>query len=147
MVEIDHTWVPQLAPFFAFGAHVDIFSFRVWESFVQYHHDFVQEPHTPLDLFAGILPQDSLMSSCNCIIVNFSCLINPYADFPDFDYQPYSPSLSHVQPSRSILHILCSLIPHFLPGGDFPSSIIILHMCPSIEHRYVLLLGTSLFSP
>ena len=34
----------------------------------------------------------------------------------------------------------------FLPGGDFPSSIDILHMYPCIEHRYVPLLGTSLFS-
>ena len=35
----------------------------------------------------------------------------------------------------------------FLPGGDFPLSVIILHMFPCIEHRYVPLLGTSLFSP
>ena len=34
----------------------------------------------------------------------------------------------------------------FLPGGDFPLSVTILHMCPCIEHRYVLLLGTSLFA-
>ena len=33
----------------------------------------------------------------------------------------------------------------FLPGGDFPSSVNILHMYPCIEHRYVPLLGTSLF--
>ena len=32
-----------------------------------------------------------------------------------------------------------------LPGGDFPPRVIILHMCPCIEHRYVPLLGTSLF--
>ena len=38
-----------------------------------------------------------------------------------------------------------SLIP-FLPGGDFPPSVNILHMYPCIEHRYVPLLGTSLFS-
>ena len=34
----------------------------------------------------------------------------------------------------------------FLPGGDFPPSVDILHMYPCIEHRYVPLLGTSLFS-
>ena len=33
----------------------------------------------------------------------------------------------------------------FLPGGDFPPSVAILHMYPCIEHRYVPLLGTSLF--
>ena len=87
------------------------------------------------------------MSSCNCIIMSFACLIDPYADFLDFDYQPYSLSLSHVQSSRAILYIFCSLIPHFLLGGDFPSSVVILHMFPCIEHRYVPLLGTSLFSP
>ena len=36
--------------------------------------------------------------------------------------------------------------PLFLPGGDFPPSVAILHMYPCIEHWYVLLLGTSLFS-
>ena len=40
-----------------------------------------------------------------------------------------------------------SLIPHFLLGGDFPPSVVILHMFPCIEHRYLPLLGTSLFSP
>ena len=34
----------------------------------------------------------------------------------------------------------------FLPRGDFPPSVSILHMYPCIEHRYVPLLGTSLFS-
>ena len=34
----------------------------------------------------------------------------------------------------------------FLPGGDFPLSVAILHMYPCIEHRYVPLLGTSLFA-
>ena len=33
-----------------------------------------------------------------------------------------------------------------LPGGDFPPSVDILHMYPCIEHRYVPLLGTSLFA-
>ena len=31
--------------------------------------------------------------------------------------------------------------------GDFPPSVAILHMCPCIEHRYVLLLGTSFLVP
>ena len=146
MVELDHTWVPQLAPFLHLVPMPTFFPFRVWEYFVQYRHVFAQEPHTPLDFFASLCPQDSLMSSCNYIIMSFSSLIEPYVGFPEFDYQPYSPSLSHVQPSRAILHIFCSLIPHFLPGGDIPSSVIILHMFPYIEHRYVPLLGTSLFS-
>ena len=85
------------------------------------------------------------MSSCNCIIMSFSYLIEPYTGFLDIEFQPYSPSLSHVQPCRAILYILCSLIP-FLLGGDFPPSVDILHMCPCIEHRYVPLLGTSLFA-
>ena len=34
----------------------------------------------------------------------------------------------------------------FSPGGDFPPSVDILHMYPCIEHRYVPLLGSSLFS-
>ena len=49
---------------------------------------------------------------------------------------------SHAEP---FIYILRSLIP-FLPGGDFPSSADILHMYPCIEHRYVPLLGTSLFA-
>ena len=61
-------------------------------------------------------------------------------------FRTYSPSLSHLYPCRAILYILCSLIP-FLLGGDFPPSVDILHMCPCIEHRYVPLLGTSLFPP
>ena len=87
------------------------------------------------------------MSSHNCIIMSFSCLIEPYVGFPDFDYQPYSPRLSHVYPSRALLHISCSLISHFLLGGDLPQSVVILHMFPCIENRYALLLGTSLFDP
>ena len=34
----------------------------------------------------------------------------------------------------------------FLLGGDSPPSVTILHMHPCIEHRYVPLLGTSLFA-
>ena len=34
----------------------------------------------------------------------------------------------------------------FLPGGDFPLSVAILHMYPCIENRYVPLLGTSFFA-
>ena len=49
---------------------------------------------------------------------------------------------SHAEPFFYILHNLISL----LPGGDFPPSVDILHMYPCIEHRYVPLLGTSLFS-
>ena len=130
---------------FAFGAHADVFSFRVWESVVQYCHDISQEPHTPLDLLLSYFPQDSLMSSCECIIMSFACLIELYTDSPDIPFQPYSPSLSHVQPCRAIFYILHNLFP-FLSGGDFPSSVDILHMYPCIEHRYVPLLGTSLFS-
>ena len=37
------------------------------------------------------------------------------------------------------------LDPLFLSGGEFPPSVTILHMDPCIEHRYVPLLGTSLF--
>ena len=47
--------------------------------------------------------------------------------------------------ARAIFYILHSLIP-FLPGEDFPPSVDILHMYPCIEHRYVPLLGISLFS-
>ena len=32
----------------------------------------------------------------NFIIMSFSYLIDPYPSFPDFDYQPYRSSLSHV---------------------------------------------------
>ena len=131
---------------FALFPMLTVLSFRVWESFVQYYHDISQEPHTPLDLLLACFPPDSLMSSCNFIIMSFACLTEPYAGFPNFEYQPYSPSLSHVQPCRDILYILCSLIP-FLPGGDFPPSVAILHMYPCIDHRYVALIGTSLFSP
>ena len=81
---------------FAFGAHADVFSFRVWESIVWYRHDISQEPHTPLDLMLAYFPQDSLMSSCECIIMSFSCLIELYAGSLDIVFQPYSLSLSHV---------------------------------------------------
>ena len=131
---------------FAFGAHADVLFLRVWESIIQYFHDISQEPHTPLNLLLAYFPQDSLMSSCNCIIMSFAYLIDLYVGFPDIAFKPYRLSLSHVQPCKSILYILCSLIP-FLPGGDLPPSVDILHMYPCIEHRYVPLLGTSLFSP
>ena len=81
---------------FAFGAHADLFSFRVWESVVSYRHDISQEPHTPLDLMLAYFPQDSFMSSFNCIIMRFACLIDPYTGFPNIEFQTYSTSLSHV---------------------------------------------------
>ena len=130
---------------FEFGAHDNVFSFRVWESVVYYCHDISQEPHTPLDLLLAYSPQDSLMSSCECIIMSFAYLIELYVGSPDIMFQPYSLSLSHVQPCRAIFYILRSLI-LFLPRGDFPPSVYILHMYPFIEHKYVPLLGTSLFS-
>ena len=74
-----------VSPLFAFGAHADIFSFRVWESVVQYCHNISQEPHTPLDLMLAYFPQDSLMSSCECIIMSFACLIELYAGFPEIE--------------------------------------------------------------
>ena len=49
---------------------------------------------------------------------------------------------SHAEP---FFYILRSLIP-FLPGGDVPPSVDILHMYPCIENRYVPLLGTSFFA-
>ena len=86
------------------------------------------------------------MSSCNCIIMSFSCLIEPYASFPDFDYQSYTWAWlmsSQAEP----FYILCSLISHFLPRGYFPPSVIILHMFPCIENRYVPFPGTSFPTP
>ena len=142
MVEIDLTWVPQLAPYLHLVPMLTVLSFSVWESIVQYFHAISQEPHTPLDLFLAYFPKDSLMSSCECIIMSFSYLIELYSVFPDIVFQPYSSSLSHVQPCRAIFYILRSLIP-LLPGGDFTPSVDILHMYPSIEHRYVPLLTTS----
>ena len=105
---------------FAFGAHANILSLRVWASVVQYCHHISQEPHTPLDLMLAYFPQDSVMSSCECIIMSFAYLIELYAGSPDITFQPYSPSLSHVQPCRAILYILCSLIPYFYREGTFP---------------------------
>ena len=77
--------------------------------------------------------------------MRFSRLIELYVGSLDIVFQPYSLHLSHVYPCRAFIYILRSLIP-FLLGGDFPPSVDILHMYPCIEHRHVLLLGTSLFS-
>ena len=126
-----------VSSFFAFGAHAYIFPFRVWESFAYYSHVFTQEPHTPPDIFSSIRPQDTLMSSYNCIIMSLSCLIKPYVGFPDFDYQLYSPSLSHVQPRRAILYIICSLIPHFYREETFPRV--------SLSYTCVLALSIGMF--
>ena len=143
MVEISYKWVSQLAPFCIWYPCCE--SSLRFKSPFQSRHVISQEPHNPLDLVAGLFPQDSLMSSCNCIIMIFSCLIEPYVGFPDFEFQPYSSRFSHVQPCRSILYIFCILILS-LSRGDFPPSVTILHMCPCIENRYVPLLGTSLFN-
>ena len=45
---------------FAFGAHVDVSPFRVWESVVYYCHDTSQEPHTSLDLMLAMIPRTPL---------------------------------------------------------------------------------------
>ena len=133
---------------FAFGAHVDISplgcGIPLYSTAMTLSKSFI----LLLTFMLAFFPRTPLyMSSCNCIIMSFSCLIEPYANFPDFDYHPYSLSLSHVYPSRAFLQIFCSLIPHFLLGGKFSLSVVILHMFPFIEHRYVPLLGTSLFVP
>ena len=49
---------------------------------------------------------------------------------------------SHAEPFRISFAAWLAL----LPGGDLPPSVDILHMFPCIEHRYVPLLGTSLFA-
>ena len=49
--------------------------------------------------------------------------------------------------AEPFIYIFCSLIPHFLPGEEFLPSVVILHMSPCIENRYVPLLWTSLFAP
>ena len=130
---------------FAFGAHADVFSFRVWESVVQYCHDILQEPHTPLDLLLAYFPQDSLMSSCDCIIMSFACLIELYSSSLDIVYSTIQTELVSCLAMQS--HLLYPLqLVSLLSGGDFLPSVDILHMYPCIEHRYVPLLGTSLFS-
>ena len=77
------------------------------------------------------------MSSCNCIIMSFSCHIEPYVGFLDFYYQPYILSLSHVYPSRTILYIFCSLIPYFYREGTFPRV--------SLSYTCVLALSIGMF--
>ena len=132
---------------FSFGANADVSPLGCGSPLYSISMTFSKRLILLLILCWPWTPPDSLVSSCGCIIMRFACLIELYADSPDIAFQPYSLSLSHVQPSRAILYIFCNLIPHFLPGGDFPPSVVILHMCPCIEHRYVPLLGTSLLVP
>ena len=87
------------------------------------------------------------ISSCDCIFMSFGFLLEIYASSLTLIYLPYKLILSHVYPSRAFLYIFCILICHFLLGGDAPPSVVILHMFHCIEHRYVPLLGTSLFVP
>ena len=130
---------------FAFGSHDEVFSFRVWQSIVQYFHDISQEPHMPLDLLLAYFPQDSLMSSCECIIMSFSCFIELCSSSLDIAYSAIQ--LEIVSCLAMQIHLLYpSQLVSLLPGGDFPQSVDILHMYPCIKHRYVPLLGTSLFS-
>ena len=77
--------------------------------------------------------------------MSFSYLIEIYVGFPDIAYLAIYPKLVSCLAMQSHFYILRILIP-FLSGGDFPPSVDILHMYPCIEHRYVPLLGTSLFS-
>ena len=79
--------------YIAFGAHADISPLGCGSPFYS-RHVFEQEIHNPIEIYAGLSPVTPFyMSSCNYIIMSFSCLIEPYAGFPDFDYQPYSLTL------------------------------------------------------
>ena len=131
--------------FFAFGVYAKSLSFRVWEFVVQYRHDISQEPHTPLDILLAYFPQDSLMSSCECIIMSFACFIKLCASSLDSAYLSIQPELVPCLAMQSHLLYPSQLV-SLLLGGDFPLSLDILHMYPCIENRDVPLLGTSLFS-
>ena len=76
--------------------------------------------------------------------MRFSCLIELYADSPDIVFSRIPELVSCLAMQSHFLYP--SQLDSFLPRGDFPPSVDILHMYPSIEHRYVPLLGTSLFS-
>ena len=120
MVELSYTWVSQLDPFCIWYPCCDS-SLKFGSPFQSYHL-LKQELHSPLKFYDGLSLRTPLyMSICNYIIMSFACLIEPYASFPNFDYQPYSLILSHVQPRRAFLYIFCNLIPDFfLQGGDIP---------------------------
>ena len=82
--------------YFAFGAHANIFPLGYGSPLYSITMTLRKSLILLLIFLLAIFPQDSLMSSCNCIIMSFAFFIEPYVGFPDFDYQLYSLSLSHV---------------------------------------------------
>ena len=91
-------------------------------------------------------PLESLMSSSNCIIMSFSfLLILMSASLTLIISHIARACLMSIQVETFYISFV-DWFPFFW-GGDFPPSVIILHRCPCIEHRYVPLVGTSFFSP
>ena len=107
----------------------------------------MQEIHTPLDRFAGIFPRTPLCQvviSLSWVLITLLSLM--LSSLPLIISHIARACLMSSQ-AEPLLYILCILIPHFSLGGDIPPSVTIPHMFPCIEHRYVSLLATSLFSP
>ena len=77
--------------------------------------------------------------------MGFACLIELYSSSLDIAYSAIYLELVSCLAMQSHLLYTSQLV-SLLSVGDFPPSVYILHMYPCIEHRYVPLLGTSLFS-
>ena len=96
-------------------------SFRVWESFVLHCHDFEQELHTPLEIYVGLSPGTPLyMSSCNFIIIIFSYLIEPYADFLTLIIIHTTQACLMSSQEEPFYIYFAALFPNFYREGTFP---------------------------
>ena len=81
--------------FVAFGAHAGIFPLGCGSPLYSITMT-LRKSLILLLIFLMAFSQDSLMSSCNYIIMRFAFLIELYVGFLDIALQPYGPSLSHV---------------------------------------------------
>ena len=142
MVELSYTWLSWLAPLCIWHPCCES-SLRSRSPLYSTAMSLCKSLILLLIFFVGLCPQDSLMSSCNCIFMSFSCLIEPYVGFLNFECQPYSPILSsHAEP---FCISFAAWFPILTGRGLSPECRYPTHVS-CIEHRYVPLLGTSLFS-
>ena len=133
--------------YFAFGSHANISPLRfgspLYSTSMTLSKSFILLLNFMLAISLGLPCICQVVIALSWALLAFLSLMSASLTFIISHISQACLMSSQVEP----LYILYSLIPIFSPGGDIPSSVVILHMFPCIKHRYVPLLGTSLFPP
>ena len=136
-----------VSSYFAFGTHAEIFSLGCGSPLnsisMTLRKSFILLLIFFVGLFLGTPLCQVVIALSWVFLALFSLMLASLTLIISYIARSYLMS-SQVEP---FYISFAAWFPIFLPKGEFPLSVIILHMFPCLEHRYIPLLGTSLFSP